>query len=202
MGMILDTMEVAKEMDLDWYRISPLQPLPNTPIYEEMISLGLIEDTGYKTSAEIRFSVGPYGKLAEMEQGLQISTPNFRKAFSEIAINSVPSRTQLADIWFYMNYNLNFYRLIEEKRPNKILQQMSALSAITNTISPNNAFALVLQELMVIIVKILYFQVLFQLKVDSSIANTNQKSKLRILNSQRTVHRQLSIGYCDGGCFR
>jgi len=142
MGMVLDTMEVAREMNLDWCRISPLQPLPNTPIYEEMIGLGLIEDTGYKASSEVRFSVGPYGKLAEMEQGLRNSTPDFRKAFSEIAINNVPSRTQLADIWFYMNYSLNFHRLFKEKRPNKIRQQMSALSAIINIISPNNAFAL------------------------------------------------------------
>ena len=32
-------------MDLDWYRIKPLQPLPSTPIYQTMIAQGLIDDT-------------------------------------------------------------------------------------------------------------------------------------------------------------
>ncbi len=33
LGQIKDTLDVAKEMDLDWYNIAPLQALPNTPLF-------------------------------------------------------------------------------------------------------------------------------------------------------------------------
>src|SRR5678815_1379258 len=36
-GMIRDTIDVSLRMNLDWYRIKPLQPLPSTPIYQTMI---------------------------------------------------------------------------------------------------------------------------------------------------------------------
>jgi hypothetical protein len=44
-GMIRDTIDVSLRMNLDWYRIKPLQPLPSTPIYQTMIEQGLIDDT-------------------------------------------------------------------------------------------------------------------------------------------------------------
>ena len=33
-GMIRDTIEIARRMGLDWYRMKPLQPLPSTPMVE------------------------------------------------------------------------------------------------------------------------------------------------------------------------
>ena len=42
LGMINDTMNVAKIMDLDWSSVT-LQPLPNTPIYDSMVAQGLIQ---------------------------------------------------------------------------------------------------------------------------------------------------------------
>ncbi|MBF0384768.1 MAG: B12-binding domain-containing radical SAM protein, partial [Candidatus Omnitrophica bacterium] len=35
--MIMDTMNLAMEMDLDWNNITIFQPLPNTPIFNEMV---------------------------------------------------------------------------------------------------------------------------------------------------------------------
>ena len=43
MSKILDTIAVAKEMDLDCVEPGP-QPLPNTPIYQEMVDAGLISE--------------------------------------------------------------------------------------------------------------------------------------------------------------
>jgi len=39
MGMIKDTINVSLEMDLDWYRVKPLQPLPNTPISGRVLTV-------------------------------------------------------------------------------------------------------------------------------------------------------------------
>jgi radical SAM superfamily enzyme YgiQ (UPF0313 family) len=139
MGMVCDTLSVAREMDCDWYRISQLQPLPNTPIYDAMVAQGLIQDVGSK---ELRFMGGAFGKQTEIEQGLRWAELGFREAFSAIPLDAVPSKEQVTDIWFYMNYHLNFHRLFTERRPIKIRQQLQNLKILSEVISPENGFAL------------------------------------------------------------
>ena len=60
--MILDTFTLALQMDLDWYNITMLQPLPNTPIMESMMEQGLAEK---QTADQIRYNCGAYGKKRE-----------------------------------------------------------------------------------------------------------------------------------------
>ncbi|MDP6781812.1 MAG: radical SAM protein [Alphaproteobacteria bacterium] len=139
MRMVMDTIEVAREMDLDWCRISPLQPLPNTPIYDSMVAQGLIDDVG---SSEVRFAAGAFGKQAEIEHGLRLATADFEEAFAAIDLDQVPDGDQITDIWFYMNYHLNFHRLFHEDRPAKIDQQIATLTNLSDVVAPENAFAL------------------------------------------------------------
>ncbi len=141
-SMMLDTVNVAKQMDLDWYRISPLQPLPNTPVYDAMVAQGLIKDVDRK---ETRFMGGAYGKQTEIEQGQRMTTSDFREAFNTLSDDSIPSPSQLTDIWFYMNYHLNFNRLFTETRPVKIEQQRKHLRILSDVISPENGFGLYFQ---------------------------------------------------------
>ena len=139
MGMVLDTINVARQMDLDWHRIAQLQPLPNTPIYDSMVAQGLIEAVGSKN---VRFNGGAFGRQVEIEQGRQLATPNFEEAFGQIRLDQVPTYDQLMDVWFYMNYHLNFHRLFTENRPVKIKQQLKNLRVLSDVISPENGFAL------------------------------------------------------------
>jgi radical SAM superfamily enzyme YgiQ (UPF0313 family) len=139
MRMVMDTIEVAREMDLDWCRISPLQPLANTPIYDSMVAQGLIDDVG---SPEVRFAAGAFGKQAEIEQGLRLATADFEEAFAAIGLDEVPDGDQITDIWFYMNYHLNFHRLFHEDRPAKVDQQIATLINLSDVVAPENAFAL------------------------------------------------------------
>ena len=142
MSMVFDTINLARQMDLDWYRVSPLQPLPNTPIYDSMVAQGLIQDIGSK---DLRFMGGAYGRQAEIERGQHFSSPNFEEAFSSIPLNTVPNSEQLTDIWFYMNYHLNFHRLFTEERTVKIQQLLKHLRVLADVISPENGFALYFQ---------------------------------------------------------
>jgi radical SAM superfamily enzyme YgiQ (UPF0313 family) len=139
MRMIYDTIKVASALDLDWYRISQLQPLPNTPIYDSMVEQGLIAKVGDK---ELRFMGGAYGKQTEIEQGLRPATLDFEAAFGSIPLDSVPDKDQLTDIWFYMNYHLNFHRIFHETRAVKIGQLIAHLRVLGDIISPENGFAL------------------------------------------------------------
>lgn len=139
LGMIRDTISVAREMDLDWCRVSQLHPLPNTPLYDSMVAQGLIQDVG---SRDLRFNGGAFGKQAEIEQGLRMATADFAEAFCNIPLDTVPTPDQLTDIWFFMNYHLNFHRLFTEDRPVKIHQMFAHLQALCDVISPENGFAL------------------------------------------------------------
>ncbi len=139
MSMILDSINVAREMDLDWYRISQLHPLPNTPIYDAMVAQGLVQETG---SRDLRFNGGAYGKQTEIEQGLRLATPDFAEAFSSIPLGAVPTPEQITDIWFFMNYHLNFHRIFYETSPVKIRQLVDHLNVLADVISPENGFAL------------------------------------------------------------
>ncbi len=139
MSMILDSINIAREMDLDWYRISQLHPLPNTPIYDAMVAQGLVQETG---SQDLRFNGGAYGKQTEIEQGIRLATPDFAEAFSNIPLDAVPTPEQITDIWFFMNYHLNFHRIFHETNPLKIDQLVAHLNILADVISPENGFAL------------------------------------------------------------
>ncbi len=138
-SMINDTIDVAKEMDCDWYRITPLQPLPNTPIYDSMIAQGLIKPD---VLTETRFMGGSYGKQAEIEKGLRMVDDNFFTSFNGYLPDAIPSSEQITDIWFYANYQLNFKRVFYEKRPEKINQLNNLFVAMSDIIAPENGFAL------------------------------------------------------------
>lgn len=139
LAMINDTINLGRRMDLDWCGITVLQPLPNTPIYDAMVEQGLIQPLG---SSEVRFNAGGYGKQDEIDLGLRMASKNFEDAFCSIGMDDIPTPPQLNDIWFYMNYHLNFHRLFSEERPMKMQQQLQNLAALSDIISPEHGFAL------------------------------------------------------------
>ena len=139
LSQINDTINVARQMDLDWCGITVLQPLPNTPIYDSMVEQGLIDKVGDR---ETRFNSGGYGKQDQVDMGIRLASMNFEDAFCSIPMDQVPTREQLDDIWFFMNYHLNFHRLFSEERPGKMRQQLMNLRALSDVISPEHGFAL------------------------------------------------------------
>jgi len=137
---ILDTFHVAREMDLDWYNITTLQPLPNTPMFDSMLEQGLISPVSFN---EIRYNSGSYGKQREKaEINKDLLSGEFKDAFNNIDLDEVPLREELDDIWAYMNYHLNFRRLFSEKRPKKLIQQLAYVQNITDVVAPESAFAM------------------------------------------------------------
>ena len=54
-------------------------------------------------------------------------------------LDQVPKPSELDDIWFYMNFRLNFSRLMRETRPIKLQQQLTWLSHVCNKTAPDNA---------------------------------------------------------------
>lgn len=127
-----DTFNVAKEMDLDWYNIAPLQALPNTPIYR---AANPTEFT------DIKFNSGPHSRIARRKEGTrELLSLDFSAAFDDHG--RVPALPELDAVWAYMNYHLNFDRLQRETRPVKLKMQQKYVEHICDVIAPDNAFAM------------------------------------------------------------
>ena len=130
---IKDTLDVARDMDLDWYNIAPLQALPNTPIYR---SARPADDP-----TEIRFNSGAYSRASEKARGgRDLLSADFKHAFDDL--DRVPAVAELDTIWAYMNYHLNYARLEHETRQVKLRMQQKYLEHICDAIAPDNAFAM------------------------------------------------------------
>lgn len=135
---ILDTINVANEMNLDWYNVGILQPLPNTPIFDSMVSSGLIDLESLKFS-DIRYNSGGLGK--HKKERRDMLSVDFINAF-DVSLESVPEKEKLDEIWAYMNFHLNFKKLFEEDRELKLKQKYQYVENITDLVSPENALAL------------------------------------------------------------
>jgi len=136
--MILDTFNLALKMDLDWYNITIFQPLPNTLMFEYMVQRGLLDRIEFEN---IRTSAGPYGKIRQNIYK-NLSTSNFKDMLTDLDMDAIPTESQLFNIWFSMNYNLNFKRLYKEYSPTKLNQQLKYVQNITDLVAPDDPFAM------------------------------------------------------------
>ena len=136
---ILDTINVSNEMSLDWYNVGILQPLPNTPIFNSMVDSGMI-DTETLEFSDIRYNSGGLGKHKQKKKDML--SVNFNEAFQVNNLDEVPDKSKLDDIWAYMNFHLNFKKLLVENREMKLQQKYDYVKNITDLISPENCLAL------------------------------------------------------------
>lgn len=139
-SQIQDTINLAFELDLDWYKINTLQPLPNTPIYDSMLGNGIIEQTSI---TKIHFDKqGGFGKVEDIESNKEVIRDTVEKIFISNNSNYVPNVSELTDIWLYMVYHLNFERLRNLSCEQKASQHYLHLNHISTKVMPDHAFAL------------------------------------------------------------
>jgi len=138
MSMIMDTINVSLQMNLDWYRIKTLQPLPNTAVYDTMLSDGLLQDVDTK---DVRYMTGAYGKAHEIDRSGSAQVDFAGNLLNSFPMDSIPDSNQLDEIWFFMNYKLNYERVCKESRPIKLNQQLQFIESICEVIAPDNALA-------------------------------------------------------------
>jgi radical SAM superfamily enzyme YgiQ (UPF0313 family) len=140
MRQIEDTLNLGLALGLDWYQLTPLQPLPNTPIYDSMVEQGLVSPVG---SSELNFMRNAYGRLEKIQQQEDYTVAEtFMDAFASIGPDEQPPQERASDIWFYMNYHLNYHRLYSETRPIKVRQMLQHLGSLASKLSPDHCLAL------------------------------------------------------------
>lgn len=150
LSMIFDTIELAEKINFDWANLSILQPWKGTPIYEEMSDAGLLGDKEgtLKTDDNDKapYQLGTYSRQRAIESGKIVDKTDFKNIKNNFLdrikaknLNVIPSPKDLDNLWFYMNFRINFARLLREQRPEKIDQQYRFLNHITNKTAPDNA---------------------------------------------------------------
>ena len=150
LSMIFDTIELAENINFDWANLSILQPWKGTPIYEEMADAGLIGDKEGTLKTEDNekapYQLGTYSRQRAIESGKIVEKSDFKEIKNEFlnrieakSLDIIPSAKDLDNLWFYMNFRINFSRLLREFRPEKIYQQYRFLKHITTKTAPDNA---------------------------------------------------------------
>jgi len=172
--MIEDTYQLAIDMDLDWYNITIYEPLPNTNMFDDMVDDGLIKK--YK-SEDVRYNAGPYGKTREGVRKNHFSTTHKNSIFSNNQPEKVPSRDELDNIWFNLNYELNFKRLDKNFSKIKLEQQYRYMNNIANLVAPDDAFAL-------------YFGIYMNYRYNSNIDKVMFERLKQCLNSSQYWQRR------------
>ena len=137
---ILDTINVSKEMNMDWNYITPLQPLPNTPIFDKMIDDNL---AGTEAFGEIKYFVGGgYAKVssdqAKKNNPLQ---SNFEVIFKDKNMDTIPNPDEIKIIWAFMNYYLNFEPLERITNQHKMEQNLRWMKYVSDIVAPNDPIA-------------------------------------------------------------
>lgn len=136
---MLDTFEVSSQMGLDWHQIQVLQPLPNTPIFDQMVEEGLIDLEDFRS---VRYSSGTYGRSAQLiQKGRDMQDRDFKNVFDVDDPDREVPKELFEHAWAFMNFHLNYYKILKEERLEKLRQFRLYLEHIMNVIAPNDALA-------------------------------------------------------------
>jgi hypothetical protein len=121
-----------------------------------MVDQGLLGEQegllkGDDDTAGAHYQLGPYSRQRAVEQG-KIQQSHFGEksgrdtgllgALEFFNLDRVPKTNRLDDIWFYMNFRLNFSRLMRERRTIKLRQQLTWLKYVATKTAPDNAIIL------------------------------------------------------------
>mgnify|MGYP001986446557 FL=1 len=130
-GALSDTVNLAINMDLDWYPSQIVMPMGGTPIHQIMVEQDEYGETvtrlkNDKEKNAGNFLVGVTGAVRQREMAEKIDAAPFFDPFNEKP-DYVPSRTQMVDVWFAVDYHVNYRPIITEERPHKLLKKKAML---------------------------------------------------------------------------
>ncbi|MDO8495036.1 MAG: radical SAM protein [bacterium] len=117
--MIWDTINVAKQMDLDWYTIQPLNFIPGVDMTNHALAQGTITKQELLDGSE-RPVVGSTGKQDRRSGEEKAKALPFINHLCGENLDRIPKRSELIDIWFVMDYMVNYEKLWKLEDPIKI----------------------------------------------------------------------------------
>jgi radical SAM superfamily enzyme YgiQ (UPF0313 family) len=189
---IFDTINLAERMDLAWFNLTILQPWKKTPIFDLMTESNLVGKREGQLNFEIERENSLMDDLKSGEFNVNNSDPTYHigefslqrkiekigkilkpfKKITEFKMSDVPKPDELDDIWFYINYRLNFYQMFREKNKERLNQHLIFMEYVHKKTAPDNAI-------------VMYFYAYLQSKILNYIdQELLKKLKLQLDNSE------------------
>ena len=142
----LDTINVSRQMNMDWNYITPLQPLPNTPIFDDMVEDNL---AGTEAFGDIKYFVGgAYSTISSNNKSNNPLQESFLNIFNDKKLNEVPDAKNIKIIWAFMNYYLNFEPLLKINQNDKIYQNYRWMNYVSDIVAKNDPIAIYYKMMM------------------------------------------------------
>ena len=117
-GMQAETIQLAQRIRLDWHTIQPLNLITGVPITNDALEQGIVTERELIDGTERPFT-GSTGGLEKRTRQEKQTAPVFTNYF-EGDFQYIPHRADLGDIWFVMDYKVNFEKLWWEYNPIKL----------------------------------------------------------------------------------
>lgn len=133
LSQMQETIDMAVKINLDWYTIQVVHPLPKTEMHQQMVEMGLITDD--KVEDEKLNYGNRSGKRKKIEQGSEISL--FNDPFKG-DLNLVPKKELMEDIWFTADFKINYERIVNIYDNKKLKKLKCFLEYISKKISTKN----------------------------------------------------------------
>ena len=135
LAQIKETIDMAVQINLDWYTIQVVHPLPKTEMHTQMVQMGeIIED---EVDAEKLNYGNRTGKLKEREDKEKKNAKEFNDVFIG-NLDRLPMKTEMEDIWFTSDYKINYERLNFITEPKQLNKLSIFLKYIGSHISKKN----------------------------------------------------------------
>lgn len=135
---MFSTVELARRMDLDWYTVSLLTPLPATDVYEQMLAQGAVDGIPSHSKGEIKHLMKYVGYGYGVRHGQHRRTIEQDGGDSEAAFDAgddldrVPSRDELNDLWLLIDYRVNYEKILNLDDPLKLKKMKCFLTHVTD----------------------------------------------------------------------
>ena len=134
-AQIKETIDMAVQINLDWYTIQIVHPLPKTEMHTQMVQMG--EITEDEVDAEKLNYGNRTGKLKEREDKEKKNAKEFNDIFIG-NLDRVPMKVEMEDIWFISDYKINYERLTSITEPKQLNKLNIFLKYVGDRISQKN----------------------------------------------------------------
>ena len=109
-SQLTDTINLGREMQFDWSVIQPLTLIPATELTDWALSIGKIVEEQLVDGSQRPF-LGSTGKQILREAAETSSAARWYNLMEEGDSTHVPTDDEIKDVWFIMDYKINYERL-------------------------------------------------------------------------------------------
>lgn len=135
---VQQTIDFARDLDLDWYTLQILCPLPATTLYRQMFPLAETEEE--LDLGKLNFGSSHTGRQRNIEQQEKLLAQEFADLFHGDLSQAIEPQ-MLNDIWFLADYRINYERISGNDDLQRLPKWKTLLKDVADRITSDNPLA-------------------------------------------------------------